>query len=309
MKGIELQKVINDLDLEKIYIANNIDEVLLKSGDINRPGLQLTGYYNQFSPERLQIIGEQEWHYINELNPKERHNSLKKLFSYNIPGVVFCGNNYIHDEIIELSKIHDVSLFRTSDTFSKFTGVFQNYVEDKLAPKIRKHGVLLDIYGVGVLITGKAGIGKSEAALNLISKGSKLVSDDSVIIKNIDSKLIGTSPEITKHFMELRGVGIIDVQKLFGIGFVMEEKEIEMIVDLESWDSTKDYERLGLEDVYEEILGIKIVKYTIPVRPGRDIALIIEVATKNFKQKEMGYNPAVELNNRILNSRNNKNSN
>lgn len=300
MKGISLQKIIDDLPLEKIYIPESIEDVILLNGEINRPGLQLTGYYNKFPPKRLQVIGEQEWYYINELSPEERYKSIDEFFSHKIPALIFSGNHWIHNEIIELSKKYDISLLRTKDSFSKFTVKFQNYIDVELAPKMRKHGVLLDVYGVGVLITGNTGIGKSEAALNLISNGSKLISDDSVIIKNIENRLIGTSPEITKYFMEIRGVGIIDIQKLFGIGFVMEDKEVEMIVHLEAWDKSKEYERLGIDDDYEEILGKEVVKYTIPVKPGRDTALIIEAATKNFKQKETGYNPAIELNNRIL---------
>ena len=178
----------------------------------------------------------------------------------------------------------------------------KNFIDEALAPTTRIHGVLLDVYGVGVILTGDSGVGKSETALDLIAKGSKLISDDSVIIKKMDDRLIGTSPEITKHFMEVRGVGIIDIQRFFGVGSVMEKREVEMIAHLELWDDEKEYVRLGLEDTYQEILGVDVVKYTIPVKPGRHTAMIIEVATNNYKQKQLGYNPAVALNERIMSS-------
>ncbi|WP_036728709.1 HPr(Ser) kinase/phosphatase [Peptoniphilus mikwangii] len=300
MEGIKLKKIVEDLNLQKIFLANNYEDVSILTANLNRPGLQLAGYYNKFDSDRLQILGEQEWTYIDEMELEKRYKSLKKLFEYNIPALIFSGNNWIHDEVIELAKINNVSLLRTTDSFIKFAGRFQSYIEIELAPTIRKHAVLLDVYGVGVLITGKSGIGKSETALDLISKGSKLISDDSVIIKKIDDRLIGKSPSITKHFMEIRGVGIIDIQRIFGIGYVMESKEIEMIVNLENWDDSKEYDRLGIDNNYEEILGKKIPIFSIPVKPGRHTSLIVEVATKNFKQKEMGYNPAYELNKRIL---------
>ncbi len=301
MKSIKLNELIEDLKLEKIYISDNYKDVEIHSGELNRPGLQFTGFYETFSFERLQIIGEQEWYFLDSLSSDERCEVIKKFLSYKIPALIFSGNHWIHDEILSCARERNISILKTKHSVSKFSSILQNYTAVEFAPTIRKHGVLLDVYGVGVLITGKSGIGKSEAALDLITKGAaKLISDDSVIIKQVEDKLIGSSPEITQYFMEIRGVGIIDIQKLFGIGYIMEEKNIEMIVNLEDWDVKKEYERLGLDNEFEEILGQEIVKYTIPVKPGRHIGLIIEVATKNFKQKEMGYNAAVELNERIL---------
>lgn len=183
MEGIKLKKIVEDLNLQKIFLANNYENVSILTANLNRPGLQLAGYYNKFDSDRLQILGEQEWTYIDEMELEKRYKSLKKLFEYNIPALIFSGNNWIHDEVIELAKINNVSILRTTDSFIKFAGRFQSYIEIELAPTIRKHAVLLDVYGVGVLITGKSGIGKSETALDLISKGSKLISDDSVIIK------------------------------------------------------------------------------------------------------------------------------
>ena len=301
MGSIKLNKLIEDLKLEKIYISDNYRDVEIVTGEVARPGLQFMDFYDVFEPQRLQIIGEQEWHFIDKLSSEERTQIFKKFFSYKIPALIFSGNHWIHDEVITLAREKNISILKTTFTVSKFSSILQNYTAYEFAPTIRKHGVLLDVYGVGVLITGKSGIGKSEAALDLITKGAaKLISDDSVIIKQVEDKLIGSSPEITQYFMEIRGVGIIDIQKLFGIGYIMEEKNIEVIVHLESWDVNKEYERLGLDYNYDEILGQKVPKYTIPVKPGRHIGLIIEVATKNFKQKEMGYNAAMELNERIL---------
>ncbi|MGO1579865.1 MAG: HPr(Ser) kinase/phosphatase [Peptoniphilaceae bacterium] len=306
MDSIKLKKLVEDLSLEIINESSDYKNIEISSPDLISPGLQLIGYNKTFSKDSLLIINDDESGYLERLDYENKIKSFESIFKHSLPAVLFFKDYSVDKIIIELAKKHDITLLKTKKSFSKFAGKFQNYYEYELAPSMRKHGVLLDVYGVGVLITGKSGIGKSETALDLISKGSKLISDDSVIIKKIDDRLIGASPPITKYFMEIRGVGIIDVQRLFGIGFVMESKEIEMIVNLETWDQNKEYERLGLDNDYEEILGKNIVKFTIPVKPGRHTALIIEVATKNFKQKEMGYNAAVELNNRIFGLNKNK---
>ncbi|WBW50724.1 HPr(Ser) kinase/phosphatase [Peptoniphilus equinus] len=303
MDKIALSRIVRELNITILHESKNFKSTYIESMDLNRPGLQLTGYFRSFDNKRIQIIGEQEWHFLSEMDHDARYNCIKRLFETHIPAIIFLRNRFIHDEFIELAEELDVTLLRTEENFSKFTLRYQNYLEVELAPTIRVHGVLLDVFGVGVLIKGSSGVGKSETALDLISKGSKLISDDSVIIKRIDDRLIGKSPYITKHFMEIRGVGIIDVEKIFGIGFVMDQKNIEMVINLESWDDNAEYDRLGIDNVYEEILGKQLVKYNIPVKPGRNSALIIETATKNFKQKEQGYNPAEELNKRILGRR------
>lgn len=300
MDKIAISKVITDLNLNLIYKANNFNDIYLKTLDINRPGLQLNGHFDSFDDKRLQVIGEQEWYFLNTMDTESRYKAIEKLFSCEIPAIIFMRNRTIHKEFIELAEKMDISILSTDETFSKFSIKYQNYMEIELAPTTRLHGVLLDVYGVGVLIKGKSGVGKSETALDLISKGSKLISDDSVIIKRIDDRLIGKSPAITKHFMEIRGVGIIDVEKIFGIGYVMDSKEVEMIVNLEPWDKEAEYDRLGIDNAYELILGKKVTKFDIPIKPGRNSSLIIEIATKNFKQKEQGYNPVEELNKRIL---------
>ncbi len=304
--GVKLKYLVEELNFEIIHKSTDYNEIEIKSSDINRPGLQLCGYYAKFVKDRIQLIGTQEWHYINSLNDEEKFSTLEKLFKYNIPVVVFSRNNMIFPQAKFLAEKYNVTVIRSSDTTSKIFSKIISFVDIALAPTTRMHGVLLDISGIGVLITGRSGIGKSETALDLISNGARLISDDSVIIKNMDKKLIGKSPEITKYFMEIRGVGIIDIQKMFGIGFVMEEKAIEVVVNLEDWDESKEYERLGLDNNYENILGIDVVKFNIPVKPGRHTALIIEVATKNYKQKELGYNPATALNERMLKKIKNK---
>jgi len=301
--SIKLKKIVEKHNLEIIHKSSDFDDIVIASSDLNRPGLQLCGYYSKFVNKRIQIIGTQEWHYIDSLYGVDRFNSLEKLFKCVIPCVVFSRSKAIFKEAEFLAKKHDVTILRSSDTTSKISSKIISTIDEALAPTMRIHGVLLDIYGVGVLITGRSGIGKSETALDLITNGARLVSDDSVIIRNMDKKIVGKSPEITKYFMEIRGVGIIDIQKMFGVAFVMEEKNIELVMNLEDWDESKEYDRLGLDYNYEKILGIDVVKYNIPVKPGRHTALIIEVATKNYKQKELGYNPAKELNERIIKNR------
>ena len=246
--GVKLKYLVEELNFEIIHKSTDYNEIEIKSSDINRPGLQLCGYYAKFVKDRIQLIGTQEWHYINSLNDEEKFSTLEKLFKYNIPVVVFSRNNMIFPQAKFLAEKYNVTVIRSSDTTSKIFSKIISFVDEALAPTTRMHGVLLDIYGIGVLITGRSGIGKSETALDLISNGARLISDDSVIIKNIDKKLIGKSPDITKYFMEIRGVGIIDIQKMFGIGFVMEEKAIEVVVNLEDWDESKEYERLGLDN-------------------------------------------------------------
>lgn len=297
---VKLSDLVKNYNLEIVHKSSDYENIKITSSEINRPGLQLCGHFNKFVNERIQVIGTQEWHYLNSLDKDELQLSLNKLFQYNIPCLIFSRNNKVFDEAHELAIKHDRTLLKSKEPTAKLMSKIVSHIEIDLAPTMRVHGVLLDIYGVGVLIKGRSGIGKSETALDLITNGARLIADDSVIIKNIDQKLIGRSPEITRHFMEIRGVGIIDIQKMFGVGYVMEEKNIEIIVNLEDWDESKEYDRLGIVNNYENFLGIDVAKFDVPVKPGRHTAMIVEVATKNYKQKELGYNPALELNARIL---------
>lgn len=302
MSYYTLMDLKSELDFNLVYQAKRYFTVSITEPEVNRPGLQLAGYFRKFKNKRLQMIGNQEWYYLSEMEPDERRESLDKLFEQDVPAIIFAAGNEVFKEALESAEKYDITIFKIDKKTNIVLEELKNFIDEALAPTTRIHGVLLDVYGVGVILTGDSGVGKSETALDLIAKGSKLISDDSVIIKKMDDRLIGTSPEITKHFMEVRGVGIIDIQRFFGVGSVMEKREVEMIAHLELWDDEKEYVRLGLEDTYQEILGIDVVKYTIPVKPGRHTAMIIEVATNNFKQKQLGYNPAVALNERIMSS-------
>lgn len=300
--SISVEELIKDNDFEVVHQADNTRNVHLYSSEFNRPGLQLCGFYTKFVPDRIQIIGGAEWWYLEGLDPKVRAMRLKALFAHKITVMIVTRNQRIFPEMLMYAKEDNCTILRTPDSTSRAVNKLITYLERALAPSIRRHGILLDIYGVGVLITGESGIGKSETALDLIANGHKLIADDSVLIRMLDNRLIGTSPKITRHFMEIRGIGIIDVERLFGIGCIMEEKEVELVIELTPWDDFADYNRLGIEDEKIEILDKLVPVMEIPMRTGRNMSMIIEIATRNFKQKEMGYNAALALNQRVLES-------
>ena len=300
--SISVEELIKENDFEVIHQADNTRNVHLYSSEFNRPGLQLCGFYTKFVPDRIQIIGGAEWWYLEGLDPKVRATRLKALFAHKITVMIVTRNQRIFPEMLMYAKEDNCTILRTPDSTSRAVNKLITYLERALAPSIRRHGILLDIYGVGVLITGESGIGKSETALDLIANGHKLIADDSVLIRMLDNRLIGTSPKITRHFMEIRGIGIIDVERLFGIGCIMEEKEVELVIELTPWDDFADYNRLGIEDEKIEILDKLVPVMEIPMRTGRNMSMIIEIATRNFKQKEMGYNAALALNQRVLDS-------
>lgn len=300
--SISVEELIKENDFEVIHQADNTRNVHLYSSEFNRPGLQLCGFYTKFVPDRIQIIGGAEWWYLEGLDPKVRAMRLKALFAHKITVMIVTRNQRIFPEMLMYAKEDNCTILRTPDSTSRAVNKLITYLERALAPSIRRHGILLDIYGVGVLITGESGIGKSETALDLIANGHKLIADDSVLIRKLDNRLIGTSPKITRHFMEIRGIGIIDVERLFGIGCIMEEKEVELVIELTPWDDFADYNRLGIEDEKIEILNKSVPVMEIPMRTGRNMSMIIEIATRNFKQKEMGYNAALALNQRVMDS-------
>lgn len=300
MSSVSLREIIDEMKLEIIHESTNIDEIKVYSSEISRPGLQIVGYFEKFVPERLQVIGSAEWHYFEQLPHMLRYDSLDKFLIYPIPALIVSRDLPIFPELLELAKKHNKTILRSKEITSKLFNKIISFIDLQLSPETRMHGVLVEVYGVGVLITGKSGVGKSETALDLVIRGHRLVSDDIVIIKKIEDMLQGRSPEITRHFMEIRGLGILDIERLYGVGSVKNDEFIEMVVELELWDDTKEYDRIGLDERYTEILGIPISTSTIPVRPGRNVAMIIEVASRNFRQKVLGYNAANELNEKIM---------
>lgn len=297
--SVELGKIINEFKLESVYVPD--EHVLITTADVNRPGLQLAGFFDYFYPNRIQIFGMVESTYLNDMSPEKRYNSIKALFETKIPAVIVTRNATIHPEVLELAKIYNVSLMRTASATSSFMSALIAFLNVELAPRITRHGVLVEVYGEGVLILGESGVGKSETAVELMKRGHRLVADDAVEIKKVSSKsLVGSAPEIIRHFIEIRGIGIVDVKKIFGMGAVKDTEKINMVIHLEAWQNGKQYDRLGLVDEYTNILGIDVPSLTIPVKPGRNLAIIFEVAAMNNRQRRMGYNAAEELNKRIL---------
>lgn len=299
MKFVDLKTIIEEMDLEIVHESTDLDDIRIYSSDISRPGLQIVGYFEKFVPERIQVMGSAEWHYFDELPPMQRHNSLDKFLNYPIPALIISRNLPIFPELLMLARKHDKTLLRSKEITSKLFNHLISYIDIQISPETRMHGVLVEVYGVGVLIIGKSGVGKSETALDLVIRGHRLISDDTVIIKRIEDMLQGRSPEVTMHFMEIRGLGILDIERLYGVGSVKYDEFIEMIIELELWDEHKEYDRIGLDEKFVEILGIPVSKSTIPVRPGRNVAMIIEVAARNFRQKILGYNAADKLNERV----------
>ncbi|MBM7614231.1 HPr(Ser) kinase/phosphatase [Alkaliphilus hydrothermalis] len=300
VKSITVKKMIEDLKLEEINCPPN-EIRYITTTELNRPGIQLAGFFHYFAYERIQLIGKVEHYYLNTLSPELRQERFDRLLSYDLPCIIISRDLEVHDEMLVAAEKYKRKILRSSHNTTKLISKLVNYLEDKLAPTVTLHGVLMDIYGVGILITGKSGIGKSETAVELIKRGHLLVADDSVEIKKIGNEvLIGTAPELIRHMMEVRGIGLMDIKSLFGVGAIKEQTQIDMVVHLEEWDSEKAYDRLGLEDNHREILEIKVNEVVIPIKPARNIALLIEVAARNCRQKEMGYHAAKEFDKRLM---------
>ena len=301
MKSVTLSKLAEAVQLTNVTPEINTDEVKITLTEINRPALQLTGYYEHFEAERVQIIGYVEYSYlVNHLTREEKVKAYEEFVSKKIPCVIFTTQVVPDEDMLALAKKYQVPTFTTDRTTSHCMSAIIRWLGIQLAPFISIHGVLVDVYGEGVLIMGESGIGKSEAALELIKRGHRLVSDDVVEISRIsDNELIGSAPDITRHFIELRGIGIIDVKTLFGVECVKDTQSIDLVIKLEEWDRDKEYDRLGIEDEYTEILGNKVVCHSLPIRPGRNLAVIVESAAVNHRQKKMGYNAAKELYKRV----------
>lgn len=303
MASVGLTHVIEKMKLENLTPEIDVRKIRITQPDINRPALQMAGYFEHFDATRLQIIGFVEYTYMEGLGDDRRREIYEKLMTYDIPGIVFCRELKPDELFLEIAMKHNVPVLSTKKSTSAFMAEIIRWLNVKLAPCISVHGVLVDVYGEGVLITGESGIGKSEAALELIKRGHRLVTDDVVELRKVsDDTLIGTAPDITKHFIELRGIGIVDVKALFGASSVKDTQNIDLVIRLEDWDKDKEYDRLGLEENYTEYLGNKIVCHNIPIRPGRNLAVICESAAVNHRQKKMGYNAAQELYTRVQNS-------
>ncbi|MBR3646237.1 MAG: HPr(Ser) kinase/phosphatase [Lachnospiraceae bacterium] len=303
MTKISLKKIIDNYNLVNHTPDIPTEKLWINIPDINRPALQLAGFFDHFDKERVQIIGNVEWAYLSSMTQDRRRSVYQMLMASGIPCLILCRGIEPDNDLVAFGNHYGVPILTTELPTSRFNAEIVRWLNEQLAPCISIHGVLVDVYGEGVLIMGESGIGKSEAALELIKRGHRLVTDDVVEIRRVsDETLIGTSPDITKHFIELRGIGIIDVKTLFGVEHVKETQQIDMVIQLEEWSRDKEYDRLGLEDQYTEFLGNKVVCYKIPIRPGRNLAVIAEAAAVNHRQKKMGYNAAQELYNRVTNN-------
>ena len=291
--SVAVETLIKDFDLEVLVEGEKGVEITVN--DINRPGLQLSGFYNYFAPERLQVVGKAEWSFIGDMSRELRRKRVDKYFSFNSKCVVITRGLEPHEEFIKAAKKNKTWLLRTTSVTTSFISKMTIYLSDKFAPETRLHGVLVDVYGIGILITGESGIGKSETALELIKRGHRLVTDDAVDIKEIDGELIGTSPKITIGMLEVRGIGIIDITALYGLSSVQESKGINLVMHFEHWKDNGDYDRLGINQDTQEILGVNVRKLRVPVRPGRNIAVIIEAAAVNYRHSLMSDISAVDI--------------
>lgn len=299
MKGVSVSKIVDKMKLNVFNPEVDLKRKITRS-DVNRPALQLTGFFDYFDKDRVQIIGTVEYTYLQHAAPKQRHEVYNQFLSYDIPCVIFCRSLQPEEDFITIATEKGIPVLGAEDATSTFMAELIYYLNEELAPCISIHGVLVDVYGEGLLIMGESGIGKSEAALELIRRGHRLVTDDVVEIRKINEHtLVGTSPDITRYFIELRGVGIVDVKNLFGVECVKEKMRIDLVIKLEDWRKDNDYDRLGLEEEFTEFLGNKVVCHSLPIRPGRNLAVICETAAVNHRQKKMGYNAAKELYKRV----------
>lgn len=296
--NVSLKKLTEKVSLDVVYTPKGLEEINVEIAEVNRPGLFLAGYYDYFDKLRLQILGLAEMNFLSGLSAEKRYERLDQLFGQQPPAVIVCRSEELEPfpEMLELAQKHGVALLRSNEMTCTLMGSLISVLNLELAPRITRHGVLVEVYGEGILILGDSGVGKSETAIELVKRGHRLIADDAVELRRISYKqILGTAPENIRHFIELRGIGIVNVARVFGIGSVRSSVEVEMVIQLEPWDRTKNYDRTGLETEYTDILGVKVPKMLIPVMPGRNLAVIIETAAINNRQKEMGYNAAKEL--------------
>ena len=300
MSTVKMSEVVEKMNLRNLTPDVDHTDKYVKLPDINRPALQLSGFFKHFASERVQIMGYVEYSYLKTLDEEKKKEVYEAFLSYEIPCLIFCRNLKPDELLLAEANKRNIPVFSTEKKTSQFMAEIIRWLNVQLAPCISIHGVLVDVYGVGVLIMGESGIGKSEAALELVKRGHRLVSDDVVEIRKVsDETLVGSAPDITRHFIELRGIGIVDVKNLFGVLSVKQTQNIDLVITLEDWDRDKEYDRLGLEEQYTEFLGNKVVCHQLPIRPGRNLAVIVETAAINHRQKNMGYNAAQELYRRV----------
>ena len=298
--SVLLSTVVKEFGLEVAYAATDYEAIRLTVEDVARPGLQLAGYFDHFEPARLQVMGNVEMSYIEKQAPEKRAVMFDRLFSYKFPALLITRNIAPDEQCMLMAKKHNVTILRSSEPTSALVSAIITYLKGALAPRITRHGVLVEVYGEGILLTGDSGIGKSEAAVELLKRGHRLIADDAVEIRKVsENSLVGTSPELIRNYIELRGIGIINVAKLFGVGAVRAENQIDLVVNIVHWNTQEVYDRLGLEDKYMEILGVNVPLNVIPITPGRNLAMILEVAAMNNRQKKMGYNAALEFTEQI----------
>lgn len=299
--NIPLRSLIEEFQLEPLYLPQGAEEILISSPEVDRPGFALSGYTDSFEPCRMQLIGLAEHRYLLGLDEEERKRHLNKFFSLKPVAVVLTSSIEPGEDKPQLAEQYGVPLLRTAERTSSFAASLIASLNQSLAPRITRHGVLVEVYGEGMLILGDSGIGKSETAIELVKRGHRLVADDAVEIKRVSAKtLVGSAPELIRYYIELRGIGIVDVRRLFGMGSVKATERIDIVINLERWDPEKLYDRFGLDEEYMNILGINVPAITIPVHPGRNLAIILETAAMNNRQKKMGYNTAEEFNKRLM---------
>ena len=299
--SVSFAKIIEEFKLETFYMPSDPEKLEVSCARVNRPGLQMVGFYDHYEDTRLQIIGKVEHLFIEQLPEEERTKRLEDFYKSKPAGVIITSSLEVTDVMIALAEKYSVPTLRTPQRTSEFMAALIAFLNVQLGPRITRHGVLVEVYGEGVLLLGESGVGKSETAIELVKRGHRLIADDAVEIKRVSATtLVGKAPEIIKHYVELRGVGIVDVRRLFGMGAVKETEKIDLVINLENWIQDKMYDRLGLEETTEEILGIKVPSIVLPVCPGRNLSVVIEVAAMNNRQKRMGYNTAEEFNKRLM---------
>ena len=304
MKGkytIALSKIVEEFKFEVLVRPDNFDEILIETPEVNRPGLALAGFYEVFDKERIQLIGEAETRYLQSLNEQEKTAMLQRLVDAQPVAVLYTRDLPVDETLLERAKLRQVPVLRTPVKTSPIMSSLIASLNNHLAPRITRHGGLVEVYGEGLLLLGDSGVGKSETAIELVKRGHRLIADDAVEIKRVSEKtLVGSAPEMIRHYVELRGIGIVDVRRLFGMGAIKDTERIDLVIQLENWVEGKMYDRLGMEEEYTTILGLQIPQVTVPVRPGRNLAIILEIAAMNNRQKRMGYNTAADFNRKLM---------